>query len=90
MASIKKIKRKKGTVYKAEMRLTGCEYASKTFDSRAEAQVWAKRTEIRLKLSRLSDSDSKAEERLWVMERDVDQMKKEIDKLRRSYFKKNK
>ena len=90
MASIKKIKRKKGTVYKAEVRLTGCEYFSRTFISRAEAQAWAKRMELQLKLSRLSDSDAEAEERLWAMERDVDQLKKDIGKLRRSNQKKNK
>ncbi len=51
MAFIKKIKRKKGTVYKAEVRLKGHPYTSKTFKKLSKAREWSKHAEKRLRLS---------------------------------------
>lgn len=45
MARIVKLKRKKGNVYKVEIRLTGHPYLSQTFDRLSEAQRWAEDTE---------------------------------------------
>lgn len=49
MARIVKVKRKKGTVYKAEVRLKGHPYVSQTFDRLSEAQRWAEDTEAALR-----------------------------------------
>lgn len=49
MARISKLKRKKGTVYKAEVRLKGHPYLSQTFDRLSDAQRWAEDTETTLR-----------------------------------------
>ena len=46
MATITKRKRKKGTVYKAEVRLQGHPCLSQTFDRLSDAQRWVEETEV--------------------------------------------
>ena len=46
MARVSSVKRKKGVVYKAEIRLKGHPYLSKTFDRLSDAQRWAEDSEI--------------------------------------------
>ncbi len=49
MARILPVKRKKGIVYKAEIRLKGHPYLCQTFDRLSEAQRWAEDTEATLR-----------------------------------------
>ncbi len=49
MARISKLKRKKGIVYKVEIRLKGHPYLSQTFDRLSDAQRWAEDTEATLR-----------------------------------------
>lgn len=49
MARINKRKRKKGLVYKAEVRIQGHPYVSQTFDRQSDAQRWAEDTEALLR-----------------------------------------
>lgn len=49
MARITKRKRKKGTVYKAEIRLKDHPYISQTFDRLSEAQRWVEDTEAAIR-----------------------------------------
>ena len=49
MATVKARKRKKGTVYCAEVRLKGHPRLSQTFDRKSEAVRWAEETEIALR-----------------------------------------
>jgi len=49
MATVKARKRKKGTVYCAEVRLKGHPRFSQTFDRKSEAVRWAEETEIALR-----------------------------------------
>lgn len=74
MAHIKKIKRKKGTVYKAEVRRRGHQYTSKTFSKLSEASDWAKRTEKKLKLL----NDPSKDNTVSLLEDEIEQLKKEI------------
>jgi len=45
MATVRTVKRKKGTVYRAEVRVKGHPRLSKSFDRKSEAHVWAEDTE---------------------------------------------
>ena len=49
MARVSTIKRKKGTVFKAEVRLAGHPYLCRTFSRKSEAQKWAEDTEAKLR-----------------------------------------
>ena len=49
MATVKARKRKKGTVYCAEVRLKGQPRLSQTFDRKSEAVRWAEETEVALR-----------------------------------------
>ena len=80
MAHIRKIKRKKGTVYRAEIRRRGHQYTSKTFNKLSEAREWAKRTEKMLKLL----SDSSSDNRVSLLEDEIEQLKKEIKRIKDS------
>ena len=78
MGHIKKIKRKKGTVYKAEVRRTGHQYTSKTFKKLSEAREWAKRTEKKLKLLSSSDSCFSSDDQVAALANEIKQLKEEI------------
>lgn len=49
MATVRTVKRKKGTVYRAEVRIKGHPRLSQTFDRKSEAQRWAEDTEVDLR-----------------------------------------
>lgn len=49
MATVRTVKRKKGTVYRAEVRIKGHPRLSQTFDRKSDAQRWAEDTEIALR-----------------------------------------
>lgn len=84
MAHIKKIKRKKGNVFKAEVRLRGCRYTSKTFRKLSEAREWTKRTEkLLLKLSGRNETDSLSDDRISMLENEIEQLKKEIYRIQK-------
>lgn len=48
MATVRTVKRKKGTVYRAEVRIKGHPRLSQTFDRKSDAQRWAEDTEAAL------------------------------------------
>jgi len=78
MGHIKKIKRKKGTVYRAEVRRRGHQYTSKTFSKLTEAREWSKRMEKMLKLL----SNSSSDKRVSLLEDEIEQLKKEIKRIK--------
>jgi len=49
MATVRTVKRKKGVVYRAEIRVKGHPRLSKSFDRKSEAHVWAEDTEEALR-----------------------------------------
>ncbi len=49
MATVRTVKRKKGTVYRAEVRIKGYPRLSQTFDRQSEAMRWAEETEAALR-----------------------------------------
>ncbi len=86
MASIKKIKRKKGTVYKAEVRRKGHQYISKTFRKLSDARKWAKYTEKMMRLSdyreeglAISESTSALFEEIKRLKMEIQQLKEIVD-----------
>ena len=85
MAHIKKIKRKKGTVYKAEVRLTGHQYTSKTFNYLKDARDWSKRIEMMLKLEGYREKDSSKNDQLSALTNEIEQLKKEIQKIKENF-----
>jgi len=58
MARISTLKRKKGVVYKAEIRLISHPYISQTFDRRSDAQRWAEDTEATLRAGGCIDDNT--------------------------------
>lgn len=85
MAYIKKIKRKKGTVYKAEVRLRGHQYTSKTFFNLKDARAWSKRTEMMLKLEGYKKEDLSIIDQLSALTNEVEQLKKAIHKTQENF-----
>jgi len=49
MATVRTVKRKKGTVFRAEVRVKGHPRLSKSFDRTSEAYAWAEETEEALR-----------------------------------------
>jgi polyhydroxyalkanoate synthesis regulator phasin len=89
MASIKKIKRKKGTVYKTEIRLRGHKYVSKTFRRLAEARDWVRRTEREMRLSGTCQENVRREYTLHALIEEVEQLRKEIHQLKEDFLQHN-
>ena len=83
MAHIKKRKRKKGTVYKAEVRLRGHQYISRTFRKLSEAREWAKHTEKKMKLTDLIKEETSKEHKLSALADQVEQLKNEIQQIKK-------
>ena len=83
MAHIRKIKRKKGTVYKAEVRLRGHQYISRTFKKLSETREWAKHTEKSMKLTCSTQEDISKEYRLSALADQVEQLKNEIRQIKK-------
>ena len=89
MAHIKKIKRKKGTVYKAEVRLRGRQYTSRTFRKLSDARNWAMSTEKMIRFSADSYEDLSKEHSLSALTEEVEKLKKEIGQLKEDLRKQN-
>ncbi len=83
MASFKKIKRKRGIVYKAEVRLRGHQYTSKTFPKLSEARNWAKETERMMRLSEDTNVVLTMLDRFSALSDEVEELKREVHRLKK-------
>ncbi|MBU1139325.1 MAG: hypothetical protein KKA76_10135 [Proteobacteria bacterium] len=81
MASIKKRKRKKGTVYKAEVRLKGHKYMSKTFNTLLEAREWARQTEKSLRSNHVEVAPTMSE-RISLLAGEIENIKEEVHNIK--------
>ncbi len=81
MASFKKIKRKRGVVYKAEVRLRGHQYTSKTFPKLSEARNWAKETERMMRLSEDANVAITMLDHFATLSDEVEELKREVHQL---------
>ena len=82
MATIKKIKRDKGTVYKAEVRLSGHQYTSKTLATISAARAWAKDTEKIMRMSEQNEVVLTMNDRLSALSDEIEELKIELQQLK--------